>query len=100
MTPLDAAKLNLASLEGKLADARAWSLKVAAEARTLAYDAHVEGGESANRLKELQGLALAGEQNIVSIETAITEARKRLAAAQAGEHDEAEQAKARMALVF
>jgi hypothetical protein len=98
MTPIEACAQNLAALEQKLVDARTWQAKIAVESKALSYDAHLKGGESASRLAELQDMARLGEQNIASIETAIAEARKRLAAAQAGELDEAEQEAARMAL--
>jgi hypothetical protein len=53
-----------------------------------------KNGESAGCLAELQDMARLGEQNIASIEIAIAEAKRRLAAAQAGEIDETECAKA------
>jgi hypothetical protein len=98
MTPVEASTLNLAALEEKLVEAKAQLAKVSDEARVLAYDAHTAGGKSADRLKELQGLALAGERNIVSIEIALGEAKRRLADAQAGERSEVEDQRARMAL--
>jgi hypothetical protein len=100
MTPVEACQKNLAALETKLADAHAWQAKVAGDIKTLAFDAHVQGGEPARRLEELQDLARLGEQNTASLEAAIAEARKRLAAAQAGEADEAEKAKATRALAL
>jgi hypothetical protein len=100
MTPVEACQKNLAALLDKLNDAKIWHAKVAATIAEISFDAHTAGGGARNKLDELQDQARAAEQDIASIEIAIVEARKRLSAAQAGERDEAEQAKATRALAL
>ena len=98
-TSQDAAKV-VSSLEEKLADVRRWKNEIEASTEETAFAAHVDGGDARAKLDNLNEQAVAAGREIASLETAIVEARARLASAQAVELDAEQKAKASPALAL
>ena len=98
-TSQDAAKV-VSSLEEKLADVRRWKNEIEASIKETAFAAHVDGGDARSKLDNLNEQAVAAGREIASLETAIVEARARLASAQAAELDAEQRSKASRALAL
>jgi hypothetical protein len=100
MTTVEAARKTLNDLQTKLADTRQWQIEIETATKATAFEAHVDGGDARSKLDNLDSQAIAAGREISSLETAIGEARVRLAAAQAAELDAEERAKATRALAL
>jgi hypothetical protein len=99
MTIEDARKV-LQDLEQKLASQRARHDETQTEASAIAFAAHIDGGEARKKLDKLHADAAKHGAEIMSLEAAIIEARRRLAEALAAESDDVARAKAEQALAL
>jgi hypothetical protein len=95
---VDDAKATLAALQDKLTAAKAASAKITEDAKAVSFDAFTSGGEARKKLDKLEAERLSNAVTISSLESAIDEAKRRLAHAEALAADEAEKEKARTVL--
>jgi hypothetical protein len=94
----DDAKAVLQDLETKLAGARQRHDETLSEAQSIAFAAHTGDVEARKKLDKLNADAGKHGAEILSLEAAIIEARRRVREAEAAVADEAEDARARQAL--
>jgi hypothetical protein len=99
-TQTEDAKAVLASLEGKLIDARARHADTQAKAAELAYPANTGDESARKKLDGMNAKAAMVAAEIASLEAAIVTAKRHVADAEAAEVDEAERGKAREALAL
>ena len=98
MTTVADARKVLNDLQTKLADNKTWQLEIETASKGVSFEAHTAGAEARERLDNLNAQSIAAEQEARSIEIAIAEGKRRLAAATAAETDEHERSQARLAL--
>jgi hypothetical protein len=98
----DDAKAVLQDLESKLARARARHGETQSEAQSIAFAAHTGDADARKRLDKSNADADAGKHGaeIMSLESAIVEARRRVWKAEAAEADDVARDKARRALAL
>jgi len=94
------ARATLGGLEAKLTDAKAAADKITEDAKAVSFDAFTSGGAARKRLDQLDAERRVSACEISSLESAIDEAKRRLAHAEALAADEAEKEKARTALAL
>jgi hypothetical protein len=99
-TTTDTARAVLTDLEAKLADARARHDEVQSEAKEIAFAAFTDGGDARKKLDKLHADAAKHGAEITALESALVEARRRVAEALAAETDAAQLAKAKEALAL
>jgi len=101
MTTTQESQKVLADLEQKLADARKRHDETTAAAKAIAFAAFTDGGgEDRKKLDKLHADAAKHGAEITSLESALVEARRRVAEALARETDAAQLAKANEALAM
>ncbi len=96
----DAARAVLLELEGKLADARARHDELQSEATDIAFAACTGEADARKRLDRLHADAAKHGAEITALESAIVEARRRVAEALAAETDDVARGKAERALAL
>jgi hypothetical protein len=99
MTTADA-QATLADLETKLADARARHDETAAAAKEIAFAAHTGDADARKKLDKLHADAAKHGAEIMGLEAACLEARRRVAEALAAETDDVARDKAERALAL
>jgi hypothetical protein len=100
MTMTQEAQKTLADLEQKLADARSRHDETQTEVKEIAYSAHTGNPDDRKKLDKLHADTAKHGAEIMSLEAACLEARRRVAEALAAETDAAQIAKAERALVL
>jgi chromosome segregation ATPase len=97
---IEEARKVLQDLEQKLADARARHDETQSEAKEIAFAAHTGDDAAKKRLDRLHGDAAKISSEVLSLEAAIIEARRRVAEALAAESDDVARDKAERALAL
>jgi chromosome segregation ATPase len=100
MTTTQEAQETLADLEAKLADARARHDEAQSEAKEIAFAAHTGEADAKRRLDRLHADAAKISSEVLSLEAAIVEARRRVNEALAAESDDVARDKAEQALAL
>jgi hypothetical protein len=100
MTTTQDAQKTLADLEQKLADARARHDETQSEAKEIAFAAHTGEADAKKRLDRLHADAAKISSEVLSLEAAIVESRRRVNEALAAESDDVARAKAERALAL
>jgi hypothetical protein len=100
MTMTHEAKKILDDLTEKLTTARQRHDDTQSEAQSIAFATHVEGGEARKKLDRLNADAAKHGAEIMSLEAAITEARRRVNEALAAEAEDVARDKAQQALAL
>jgi DNA polymerase III gamma/tau subunit len=100
MTTTQDAQKTLADLEQKLADARARHDEAQSEAKEIAFAAHTGEADARKRLDRLHAESAKIAAEVLSLEAAIVEARRRVDAALAAESDDIARDKAERAIAL
>jgi hypothetical protein len=99
-TTTDTARAVLLDLETKLTAAKSRHDETQSDAQAIAFSAFVDGGEARKRLDKLNADAAKHGAEIMSLEAAIGEARRRVNEALAADADDVSRDKAQQALLL
>ena len=99
-TTTDDARKVLADLEAKLADAKSRQDQVESELKEIAFAAHTGEADARKRLERLHADTAKISAEVLSLEAAVVEAKRRVREAEAAESDDVARAKAERALAL
>ena len=99
-TTTDDARKVLADLEAKLADAKSRQDQVESKSKEIAFAAHTGEADARKRLERLHADTAKISAEVLSLEAAVVEAKRRVREAEAAKSDDVARAKAERALAL